>query len=106
MSLADYTIEFEELLYCLEKYEMKLSPVIVAYRYLNSADLTEVQSTIVRTTISDYTYDNMVKQVKTVFTESKQEQSEEKIKVKAEDESYELEETFYSNMRSNESDNF
>ena len=106
MSLADYTIEFEELLYCLEKYEMKLSPVIVAYRYLNSADLTEVQSTIVRTTISDYTYDNMVKQVKTVFTESKQEQSEEKIKVKAEDESYELEETFYSNMRSNERDNF
>ena len=57
MSLADYTIEFEELLYCLEKYEMKLSPVIVAYRYLNSADLTKVQSTIVRTTISDYTYD-------------------------------------------------
>ena len=48
----------------------------------------------------------MVKQVKAVFTESKQEQSEEKIKVKAEDESYELEETFYSNMRSNERVNF
>ena len=48
----------------------------------------------------------MVKQVKTVFSESKQEQSEEKIKVKVEDESYELEETFYSNMRSNERDNF
>ena len=48
----------------------------------------------------------MVKQVKAVFSESKQEQSEEKIKIKVEDESYELEETFYSNMRSNERDNF
>ena len=106
MSLADYTIEFEELLYCLEKYEINLPPVVLVYRYLNSANLTEVQSTIVRITISDYTYDNMAKQFKTVFSESKQEQSEEKIKVKVEDESYELEETFYSNMRSNERDNF
>ena len=106
MSLADYTIEFEELLYCLEKYEINLPPVVLVYRYLNSANLTEVQSTIVRTTISDYTYDNMVKQFKTVFSESKQEQSEEKIKVKFEDESYELVETFYSNMRSNKRDNF
>ena len=94
MSLADYTIEFEELLYCLREYEIKLLPVVLPYRYLNSANLTEVQSTIVRTTISDYNYDNMVKQVKAVFSESKKEQSEEKIKVKVKDESYELEETF------------
>ena len=67
ITLADYTIEFEELLYCLEKCEIKLSPVVVAYQYLNSANLSEVQSTIVRTTISDYTYDNMVKQVTAVF---------------------------------------
>ena len=105
MPLAEYTIEFEELLYCLQKYEIKLPPVVVAYQYLNGANLKEVQYTIVRNTISDYTYDNMV-QVKAVFSESKQEQSEEKIKVKVEDESYELEETFYSNMRSNERDNF
>ena len=94
MSLADYTIEFEELLYCLKEYEIKLLPVVLPYRYLNSANLTEVQSTIVRTTISDYNYDNMVKQVKAVFSESKKEQSEEKIKVKVKDESYGLEETF------------
>ena len=31
MFLADYTIEFEERLYCLEKYEIKLPPVVVAY---------------------------------------------------------------------------
>ena len=48
----------------------------------------------------------MAKQVKAVFSESKQEQSGKKVKVKVEDESYELEETFYSNMRSNERDNF
>ena len=48
----------------------------------------------------------MVKQVKVVFRESKQEQPEEKINVKVEDESYELGETFYSNMRSNARDNF
>ena len=47
----------------------------------------------------------MVKQVKVVFRESKQEQPEEKINVKVEDESYELGETFYSNMRSNARDN-
>ena len=105
MPLAEYTIEFEELLYCLQKYEIKLPPAVVAYQYLNGANLKEVQYTIVRNTISDYTYDNMV-QVKAVFSESKQEQSEEKIKVKVEDEGYELEETFYSNMRSNERDNF
>ena len=44
----------------------------------------------------------MVKQVKAVYSESKQKQSEEKIKVKAEDEGHELEETFYSNMTNNE----
>ena len=48
----------------------------------------------------------MVTQVKAVFSESKQEQSDEKIKVKVEGESYELEETFYSKMRSNERDHF
>ena len=48
----------------------------------------------------------MVKQAKTVFSKSKQEQLKENIKVKVEDESYELEETFYSNMRSNERDDF
>ena len=106
MPLAEYTIEFEELLYCLPKYEIKLPPVVVAYQYLNGANLKEVQYTIVRNTISDYTYENMVQQVKEVFSESKQEQSEEKIKVKVEDEGNEVEETFYSNMRSNERDNF
>ena len=37
----------------------------------------------------------MVKQVKAVYSESKQKQSEEKIKVKVEDEGHGLEETFY-----------
>ena len=44
----------------------------------------------------------MVKQVKAVYSESKQKQSEEKIKVKVVDEGHELEETFYSNMANNE----
>ena len=34
MSLADNTMAFEELLYCLEKYEIKIPPVVVAYGYL------------------------------------------------------------------------
>ena len=34
MSLADNTMAFGELLYCLEKYEIKIPPVVVAYRYL------------------------------------------------------------------------
>ena len=46
MSLADYTIEFEELLYCLERYEIKLLSVVLAYRYLNSANFTEVLSSL------------------------------------------------------------
>ena len=48
----------------------------------------------------------MVKQVKAVYSESKQEQSEKKTKVKVEHESYELEQRFYENIKSNESDNF
>ena len=47
--------------------------------------LTEVQSTIVRTTLSDYTYDIIVKQVKAIYSESKQKQSEEIVNVKVED---------------------
>ena len=35
-------------------------------------------------------YDNIVKQVKAVYSESNQEQSEDKVKVKVEDESFEL----------------
>ena len=31
MSLADYTIEFEELLYCPEKYEINFPSVVLAY---------------------------------------------------------------------------
>ena len=68
MSSADYTINLE----------INLPPVVLAYQYLESANLTEVQSTFVRTIISDYTYDNMVKQVNAVYSESKQEQSEGK----------------------------
>ena len=48
----------------------------------------------------------MIKELKAVYSESRQEQSEEKTKVKVEYGSYELEETCYSNMRSNERDNF
>ena len=86
-----------------KKYEKKLPPVVLAYQYLNSANLIEVQNTNNRSTISDYTYNNMIKQIKAVYSDSKQEQSEEKIKVKAEDGSYELDET---NVRSNERDHF
>ena len=53
MALADYTRELEELLYCLEKYEIKLPPVVLAYQYLNNANLKEVQGTILRSTSSD-----------------------------------------------------
>ena len=79
MSFADYTIGFEEFLYHLEKYEIKLPPVELAYRYLNSVKFIEVQNIIVSTTISDYTCDNMVKQVKAVYSGSKQEQSDERL---------------------------
>ena len=44
----------------------------------------------------------MVKQVKAVYSESKQKQSQGKIKVKVVDEGHELEETFFSNMTNNE----
>ena len=76
---SDYTIGFEEFLYHLEKYEIKLPPVELAYRYLNSVKFIEVQNIIVSTTISDYTCDNMVKQVKAVYSGSKQEQSDERL---------------------------
>ena len=53
MSLPDYTMELEELLCCLEKYEIKLPPVVLVYQYLNNANLKEVQGIIFRSTISD-----------------------------------------------------
>ena len=105
MSLEDYTIEFAELVYCLEKYEIKLPQVVLAYHYLNSANLTETQSTIVKSTIPEYTYERMVDQVKPVFNDSRRDQEEQAIKVKVEEET-EVNETYYTEYKRKERENW
>ena len=80
MSLADYTIEFEELLSLLSrKIWDKTSSYYTSILISSQCKLTEVHHTIAMTTMSDYTYDNKVQQVKAVYCKNKQEQSEEKI---------------------------
>ena len=69
MLLQDYTIEFEELHHNMQKYAIKLPDEVLAYRYPNSANLSKQLKEIVRATVDDLKYEEMVDQVKKVFND-------------------------------------
>ena len=84
MSIQEYTIEFEDLHYNLSKYKIVLPEAVLVYRYLNSANLSEHHKEMVRATIADLTYSNMVQQVKAIYHDAYHKSENDSAPVKVE----------------------
>ena len=67
MSMADYVAEFERLYNKAKVYEMVLPEGILAYKFLNNANLSDTHDKLIRATMTDLTYNSMKNQVKKIF---------------------------------------
>ena len=67
MSMADYVAEFERLYNKAKLYEMVLPEGILAYKFLNNANLSDTHDKLIRATMTDLTYNSMKNQVKKIF---------------------------------------
>ena len=67
MSMADYVAKFERLYSKAKVYEMVLPEGILAYKFLNNANLSDTRDKLIRTTMAELTYNSMKNQVKKVF---------------------------------------
>ena len=63
MSMADYVAEFERLYNKSKVYEMVLPEGILAYKFLNNANLSDTHDKLIRATMTDLTYNSMKNQV-------------------------------------------
>ena len=70
MKVKDYINAFERLNNNTKAYDMVLLERVLAYRLLRSANLTQVNEQLARTTIKDLTYRDMCNQLKTTFRDS------------------------------------
>ena len=68
MNMSDYFIKFEQLYFNAKSFDMEILEVVLAYRLLNSANLTNEQKQLVKSTISKIDYQIMKDQLKKVFT--------------------------------------
>ena len=67
MSIKDYINESERLLSKTEKFGTTMSPDILAYRLLKSANLEESQEQLIRATLKNLSYSEMQLQLKKIF---------------------------------------
>ena len=67
MSIKDYINEFECLLSKTKKFGTTMSPDILAYSLVKSANLEEGQEHLIRTTVKDLSYIEMQLQLKNIF---------------------------------------
>ena len=65
--MKDYLVKFEHLYTKIKDHKMELPDGVLAYRILNSANLSNEQMTLCRATMTDLTYAEMVKQLKRLF---------------------------------------
>ena len=68
MSISDYIIQFEQLYNKAKTHKMEILDGVLAYRLLNSANLSEQHKQLVRATVSEMKYSIMKEQLKKVFT--------------------------------------
>ena len=68
MSISDCVIKFEQLYFKAKSFHMEILDGVLAYRLLNSANLTNDQKQLVKTTVSKMDYQIMKDQLKKVFT--------------------------------------
>ena len=68
MSISDYIIQFEQLHNKAKSHKMEILDGVLAYRLLNSANLSEQHKQLVGATVSEIKYSIMKEQLKKVFT--------------------------------------
>ena len=68
MTLQSYISEFEKLLADLKKQEIKLPPEVLAYRFLNSANLPSEKVDLALATVKALTYKDMCETVSKIFS--------------------------------------
>ena len=69
MTMKDYLVKFEHLYTKIKDHKMELLDGVLAYRVLNSANLSNGQMTLCRATMTDLKYPEMVKQLKRLFAD-------------------------------------
>ena len=101
MTVADYIIEFERLYNKAKQHKMELFDGVLAYRFLNSANISSHHKQLVRATLPELSYQlSMKDQLKKIFSDptnlvgdAKQEQA---IKKEA---AMEAQDVYYSSSR-------
>ena len=68
MSISDCVIKFEQLYFKVKSFHMEILDGVLAYRLLNSVNLTNDQKQLVKTAVSKMDYQIMKDQLKKVFT--------------------------------------
>ena len=69
MLMKDYLVKFEQLYTKIKDHQMILPDGVLAYRVLNSANLTTDQMTLCRATMTELKYRERVKQLR-LFADS------------------------------------
>ena len=69
MTVSDYTIEFERLYNKVKQHKMELPDGVLAYRFLNSANISSHHKQLVRATLSELSYQSMKDQLKKIFSD-------------------------------------
>ena len=67
MKLPDFVIKFEELNSRIKVHKMVLPDGVLAYRFLQSANLREEDMNLCRATIQNFTYNEMKKKVMALY---------------------------------------
>ena len=68
--MKDFINEFERRKCRIESYKMILPTGVLAYRLLQSANISEHHQQLARATIGDLNYENMLSQLKKIFGDS------------------------------------
>ena len=69
MLMNDYIIEFERLYNRLKNYKMTLPDGVLAYRFINSANISEQHKQLIRATLPDLDYKHAKEQIKKIFSD-------------------------------------
>ena len=70
MTMKNYLVKFEHLYTKIKDHKMELPDGVLAYRVLNSANLSNEQMTLCRAAMMDLKYPEMVKQLKRLLITS------------------------------------
>ena len=73
MSMAEYTVEFDQRYTKIKKYEMALPDAVLAFKLLDNGQLSKAERQLALTACTELTYTNMKSALKRVFGDSKDE---------------------------------